>query len=211
MKSEENIFLLTNENNYYLKMKYNDDEIIKSFYSTMNFYISFSIENMNIKDKDIYYAGLTVIKNIFKLILLYTKNLELTIFNCQQGVYYYVEYISQITDREDNIFFNLSIKDAVIYVYTRTIFEVKKKNMKKHDNDNYHDTFNKLDLISNNYLIIINNLSPLLFNSELSYIKDNLSKIADICLLKDISSNNIFNDIKKSNTCEELINYLNSK
>ena len=211
MKSEENIFLLTNENNYYLKMKYNDDEIIKSFYSTMNFYVSFSIENMNIKDKDIYYAGLNVIKNIFKLILLYTKNLELTIFNCQQGVYYYVEYISQITDREDNIFFNLSIKDAVIYVYTRTIFEVKKKNMKKYDNDNYNDIFNKLELISNNYLIIINNLSPLLFNTELSDIKDYLSKISDICLSKDISPNNIFNDIKKSNTCEEIINYLESK
>ena len=92
-------------------------------------------------------------------------------------------------------------------------FNLKKKNMKKYDNDNdnYNDIFNKLELISNNYLIIINNLSPLLYNSELSYIKENLSKIADICLLKDISSNNIFNDIKKSNTCEEIINYLESK
>ena len=64
MKSEENIFLLTNEKNYYDTIKQSENDIVTSFYNTINFYVSYSIENMNIKDTEIYYGGLLVVKNI---------------------------------------------------------------------------------------------------------------------------------------------------
>lgn len=209
MKSEENIFLLSNEKNYYEIIKQSKEDIIVSYYNTINFYVSYSIENMNIKDKEIYYAGFSVIKNVFRLIFLYTKNLELTIYNCQQAVYYYVEYISQITDREDNIFFNLSIKDAVIYVYTRTIFEIKKKNIKINAKD-YSDIFSTLEIVSNNYSIIINNISSFLFNMSNEEIKPELSSIIDICNKIPMNDNRIFLDFNIQ-TYNDAIEYLKTK
>ncbi len=208
MKSEENIFLLTNEKNYYDTIKQSENDIVTSFYNTINFYVSYSIENMNIKDTEIYYGGLLVVKNIFKLILLYTKNLEITIYHCQQAVYYYVEYISQITDREDNIFFNLSIKDAVVYVYTRTIFEIKKIYYKK--NDKYNVLFNNIDIYFNNYLTIINNVSKLFFPLNVSEIKNNLINIIEKCNNIEMNNIKIFNDIKFE-SYDEFILYLESK
>ena len=184
MKAEETIFLLSNENNYFLKIKAHYNDIIKSFCNLLNFYLSFSMENMNIKDKDIFYTGLNVIQHIFRLIFLYTKNLELTFYNTQQAIYYYVEYISQITDRDDNIFFNLSIKDAVIYVYTRSIFEIRKQYVKKNcDSDT--KILNDLIVCTNNYRKIIEASSTHLFELNKDIIKENLIYLLDIFLQCD--------------------------
>ena len=188
MKAEETIFLLSNENNYFLKIKAHYNDIIKSFCNLLNFYFSFSIENMNIKDKDIFYTGLNVIQHIFRLIFLYTKNLELTFYNTQQAIYYYVEYISQITDRDDNIFFNLSIKDAVIYVYTRSIFEIRKQYVKKNcDSDT--KILNDLIVCTNNYRKIIEASSTHLFELNKDIIKENLIYLLDIFLQCDKNNN----------------------
>lgn len=190
MKAEETIFLLSNENNYFLKIKSQYNDIIKSFCNLINFYFSFSIENMNIKDKDIFYTGLNVIQHIFRLIFLYTKNLELTFYNTQQAIYYYVEYISQITDRDDNIFFNLSIKDAVIYVYTRSIFEIRKQYVKKYcDNDN--EILKDLVICTNNYRKIIELSSIHLFDINKDMIKENLIHLLDIFLQCDKNNNSL--------------------
>ena len=175
MKTNENIFLLSNENNYFLKVKCDYNDIIKSYCDLINFYVSYSIENLNIKDKEIFMTGLNVIQHIFRIMFLYTKNLELTIYNTQQSIYYYVEYITQITDKEDNIFFNLSIKDAVIYVYTRSVFEIKKAYVKSNNDDVI--IFNNIILASSNYTGLIKSISDSLFKSEHEVIKSNLIDI----------------------------------
>jgi hypothetical protein len=179
MKTNENIFLLSNENNYFLKVKCDYNDIIKSYCDLINFYVSYSIENLNIKDKEIFMTGLNVIQHIFRIMFLYTKNLELTIYNTQQSIYYYVEYITQITDKEDNIFFNLSIKDAVIYVYTRSVFEIKKAYVKSNNDDDVI-IFNNIILASSNYTGLIKSISDSLFKSEHEVIK---SKLIDIMML----------------------------
>lgn len=176
MKTNENIFLLSNENNYFLKVKCDYNDIIKSYCDLINFYVSYSIENLNIKDKEIFMTGLNVIQHIFRIMFLYTKNLELTIYNTQQSIYYYVEYITQITDKEDNIFFNLSIKDAVIYVYTRSVFEIKKAYVKPNNDDDVI-IFNNIILASSNYTGLIKSISASLFKSEHEVIKSNLIDI----------------------------------
>ena len=63
---------------------------------------------------------------------MYTKYLELTIFHCQNSIFYYIEYISQITDKEDNMFFNLTLKDAIVYIYTKTIYDLNEECRQKH-------------------------------------------------------------------------------
>lgn len=176
MKNDENIFILSNHANYYTRISSTYSDIVSSYCNLTNFYVSYSIENMNIKDKEIFFTGLNVIQHVFRLILLYTKNLELTNFNTQQGIYYYVEYISQITDREDNIFFNLSIKDAVIYVYTRTIFEIKKHFCHSNTTEEVH-MLQKMANATNNYKKILDYASTDLFDCDKKEVKEKLCNI----------------------------------
>ena len=68
--------------------------------------------------------GLETITHIFKNILIYTNNLDAALFHAQRGICLYVEFITQIT-QNSNAFIKLSSKDAVQYVYKKTIFCLK--------------------------------------------------------------------------------------
>lgn len=210
MKSEETIFVLSNENNYYVKIKCTNNDIYKSYSNLINFYVSYSIENMNIKDKEIFFTGINVIHHIFRMMILYTKNLELSFYNTQQAIYFYVEYISQITDRDDNIFFNLSIKDAVIYVYTRTIFEIRKQYRKKPTSQD-NETLSEFTIYSHNYLKLIRIISQYLFDEPIGNIKNILIQLHEIFTNLPITVNLLdkLTSVKSYNDCLEYIKSLN--
>jgi hypothetical protein len=194
MKNDENIFVLSNQANYSTKITSMYSDIVLSYCNLINFYVSYAIENMNIKDKEIFFTGLNVIQHVFRLILFYTKNLELTNFNTQQGIYYYVEYISQITDNEDNIFFNLSIKDAVIYVYTRTIFEIKKHFCHPSSEDEML-VFQKVTCATNNYKKVLNLASVDLFECEPKVVKEKLCKLLSTFTNVSYDNNDILDNM----------------
>tara|TARA_B100001287_G_C22671872_1_gene525648 strand:- start:1492 stop:2265 length:774 start_codon:yes stop_codon:yes gene_type:complete len=126
-KEEEqnnNLYDLANKQNY---KNIICDEILTlflTFSKLIHNYILHSFENMNNKNKVIFAKGINMMEHIFIILYSYTKNLELTAYYCKNSIVYYVEYISQITDKDDNMFFNLSLKDAVIYVYTKTIYGI---------------------------------------------------------------------------------------
>jgi len=126
-KEEEqnnNLYDLANKQNY---KNIICDEILTlflTFAKLIHNYILHSFENMNNKNKVIFAKGINMMEHIFIILYSYTKNLELTAYYCKNSIVYYVEYISQITDKDDNMFFNLSLKDAVIYVYTKTIYGI---------------------------------------------------------------------------------------
>ena len=63
------------------------------------------------------------LKHIFNTLLLYTKNLNLTVYHCKKAYLFYVEFITQIGD-ENHSFLQLNSKDAVIFLYKKTIFEI---------------------------------------------------------------------------------------
>ena len=67
--------------------------------------------------------GIETITHIFNTLLLYTKNIELTIFHCKRAYIYYVEFIGQIGD-DKNSYLQLNSKDATLFVYKKTIFEI---------------------------------------------------------------------------------------
>ena len=67
--------------------------------------------------------GFQTMKHIFLYMLLYTKNIDLSFFNLQKGLYYYLEFIQQIK-RDEHQFLQFNIKDAIIFVYKKTIYEV---------------------------------------------------------------------------------------
>ena len=110
-------------------------------------YLKFIYENIKIQNlsysKFIVIRGLETITNVFSITLYYTKNIDLTYFQCQKSFYYYIEFIGQISE-EQHTFLQLNSRDAITYVYKKTFFEINndvrknmlpptKENMKKFD------------------------------------------------------------------------------
>ena len=90
-------------------------------------YTTFIVENIKIKNQNyskfIIIRGLDTITHVFMTILYYTKNLDMTYFHCQKSFYFYVEFISQISEAE-KLFLQLSSRDAATYVYKKTLFDL---------------------------------------------------------------------------------------
>ena len=81
--------------------------------------------------------GLDTITHVFIMLLYYTQHLETAYTYSQKSLYLYIEFIEQIAF-DTNSFLQLSSKDAVIYVYKKTIYEIKPANCKKNENIERH-------------------------------------------------------------------------
>ena len=66
--------------------------------------------------------GLDTISHVFIMMLFYSKNLNMSYYHSQKAFYYYIEFIEQITG--DTNCLQLSSKDAMMFVYKKTIFEI---------------------------------------------------------------------------------------
>ena len=139
------------------------------------------IDNIKVKNNSYYKfiitRGLETITNVFTTILYYTKNIELTCFHCQKASYFYVEFVSQISE-EQNMFLQLSSRDATSYVYKKTIYELNnefKKNMPIAD----EKTANEFNIITENIKIQKNIFLKIINNIEI-FIKD--KKQFDKCI-----------------------------
>lgn len=108
------------------------NEFISKYYilvsQYVNFYVENIYENININnDKRYRYyillKGLEVLSSIMNIIILHTNNIDIAFYYSNKAYYYYIEFISQIDT--DNNHLELSIKDAIIFVYKKTIFEIK--------------------------------------------------------------------------------------
>jgi hypothetical protein len=73
--------------------------------------------------------GIDTITHIYKLLLLYTKNVSLTIHHCEKSILFYVEFITQIGD-DNHSFLQLTSKDAVMFLYKKTLFELEENYVK---------------------------------------------------------------------------------
>lgn len=72
----------------------------------------------------LYIKGISCISHIFKLFLLYSNNLNFSLYYMEKSIYYYIEFLSQI--KTDNGFIKLTCQDAILFVYKKTIFQVNK-------------------------------------------------------------------------------------
>ena len=130
-------------------------------------FLNIILDNIKVKNNSYYKfiitRGLETITNVFTTILYYTKNIELTSFHCQKALYFYVEFVSQISE-EQNMFLQLSSRDATIYVYKKTIYEINneyKKNMLVTDEkivNEFNVITENIKIQKNIYLKIINNI-----------------------------------------------------
>jgi hypothetical protein len=136
--------LIVNKENYSLqnienyKQDFNCDvsEICGKVSELLIEYFKFIVEKLKIKNKNLYrfiiIRGLDTITNVFLNILYFTKNVDLTYFHSQKSYYFYIEFVSQISD-DEKMFLKLTTRDATTYVYKKTIFDVNNEFKRFHD------------------------------------------------------------------------------
>jgi len=134
--------MITNENIIDIINKYllTVNNYNKFFFSNITFYKHSSIlENLYIK-------GIYLINNIFNLSLIYLDSLVDIYSLCEKGYIYFIEFINQIniTNSYETNSFELTLKDAIIFSYKKTIFTLD-NNIKT--NISEFDTF-KLNVIN---------------------------------------------------------------
>lgn len=122
---------LQNIKNYNKKLDMSKKNIYSNKYiDIIHQYLLYSSENTYIQDRKyfnyIIVKGIETLTNIFNILLLYTKNIDLVYYHCQKSFYYYLEFIGQISN-ENNSYLNLSSKDAVLFVYRKTIFKINQE------------------------------------------------------------------------------------
>ena len=117
--------------------------------------------------KYIFIRGLDTITSVFKFILFYTKNLDLAYFHSQKAFYFYVEFIEQISN-DQNTFLQLSSREACLFVYKKTIYELI-NDYKKNNMSNYMVEYQMFEDV-NKYLIIYKNIVIFCINNpEFTY------------------------------------------
>lgn len=130
-------YLLYNVDNYNKTINKPIQEILTKFADIMIEYMVLIIEKISMKKKKhflfIFERGIETIIHVFSMLFFYTKNIDLTFYHTQKAYYFYIEFIQQISD--DNItFLQLSSRDAVMFVYKKTIYDINnehKKNIMK--------------------------------------------------------------------------------
>ena len=144
-------YSLYNLENYKKNIDNDISEITEKYYTLLLEYYKFIIENIKIKNekltKFIITRGLDTITTVFNNILYYTKNINMTYFHCQKSFYFYVEFVGQISE-DEKMFLQLTSRDATIYVYKKTFFEINNEHRKNNE---------KLTPETNDKLLIINN------------------------------------------------------
>ena len=133
---------LQNINNYNDTLDHtNVSEIFAKYIGIVQEYLTQICENIYMKNhaymKYVIKNGIHVISHVFNILLLYTKNLDIVIHHCERSFYYYVEFIGQIGD-DNHSFLKLNSKDATLFVYKKTIFDINneyKKNFNIEDNE----------------------------------------------------------------------------
>ena len=200
-------YSLYNTDNYKKTLDVNTCVVLNKYKDYIFEYFILFLDNIKVKNNSYYKfiitRGLETITNVFTTILYYTKNIEITNFHCQKALYFYIEFVSQISE-EQNMFLQLTSRDATSYVYKKTIYEINnefKKNLPIAD----EKTVKEFDNITENIKIqkiillkIINNID--IFINDRKYFE----KYNKIC----IKISNLGLVLFKMNDLNSLIEFL---
>jgi hypothetical protein len=167
--NKENNFSLHSSENYKKELESELSDVADSLSKLFIDYFKYIIENIKIRrpnlSKFIIIRGLDTVINVFNHILFYTKNLDVTYFHCQKAFYFYVEFVSQISD-DEKIFLQLTSRDATTYVYKKTIYEISNESRKLNETTSDYTKL-KLNII-NNYINLYKTLLLYIINNDLN-------------------------------------------
>jgi hypothetical protein len=128
-KKKNDIYSLNELNNYNKDLTVSVEDVMNKYTELLSLYIQFILDNIKIKKREyaifIINRGLDTVTNVFTNVLYYTRNLGLAFLHSQKSFFFYVEFISQISEVE-KLFLQLSSRDAMIYVYKKTLFDLNR-------------------------------------------------------------------------------------
>lgn len=179
---------LNNPETYKNYLNDNLDDILNKYINLIKDYKSLYIDNIKIVNKEyfsyLFLNGIKTINNVFLIILLYTRNLNTANFYSQKSFYLYIEFISQI-DNINHSFLQLNGKDASLFVFKKTIYEID-NNYRKDYNCSNQDIFEICNIFTN--------LTYIFFT--LIKIPDNIEEFKDIIDKNFLEINSILISIK---------------
>ena len=129
---------LTLIDNYRVQYNSNEREMFSRYLSIVSEFCAQAKDSIKVS-KLTYFSyvivkGLETLTHVFRMLLLYTKNLDITFYNCKKALYYYLEFIGQIGD-DNHEFLKLTSNDASLFVYKKTIFSVSQSFRKEFDGE----------------------------------------------------------------------------
>jgi len=198
--SDNSNYLLYNVTNYKLTIDNSVTEILTKFASVILEYMKFISEKITVKNKHyykfIFERGIETIIHVFSMIFYYTKNLDLTFYHTQKAYYFYIEFIEQISD-ENITFLQLSSKDAILFVYKKTIFDLN-NDYRKNIPDHKVEETNILDMVDDLIYIYKIIVQFIINHKEFDY-NNKINYITSACIsIKSISEVLNKNKIKKN-------------
>lgn len=123
-------YSLSKVENYFDSMDYSTENIMNKYYELIVQYLNFITEQKNVKcfkNQEIYkfilFRGLKTISHVFYFILFYSKNLDMAYYHSVKSYFIYLEFVEQIAE-DQHLFLNLSSRDAVLFVYKKTIYDI---------------------------------------------------------------------------------------
>lgn len=212
-QNEPTQLVLNNTANYNATINNSFNDITMGFINILFEYIYTITENNNLKNKKyypfIFKRGLETLIHIYALLLYYTKNVELTMHHTKYALYEYIEFVDQMTD-DKVTFLQLTSRDAVLFVYKKSIFEVNNEYRKSIKDPNGEDKtiFNNLNTytaVCKNIILFISNHSAFdkpTINECYNCVKnigDNISKIKTELTNYISVFSIVLNDIKSRN------------
>ena len=169
--SDNTHFILYNTANYKSCIENSASDILNKYVEVLIEYMRFISEKIMMKNKSyyrfIFERGVETISHVFSVIFYYTKNLELTFYHSQKAFYFYIEFIEQISD--DNVtFLQLSSRDAILFVYKKTIFDLNNEYRKNILEPTHEDKKIMIILDSHTY-IYINIIKFIIYHNDFKY------------------------------------------
>jgi hypothetical protein len=207
---KENNFSLYTSENYKKELDYEISVITQKYSELIVDYLKFAIENLkNKKDKLLKFIiirGLDTITHVFLFILYFTKNMELTYFHSQKSYYFYVEFVGQISD-DEKMFLQLTSRDASMYVYKKTVFDINNEYKTKDENTSkeFKDQMGIIKSYINLYQmylfkIIKSDTIDILFLNNIPLISEKINKLQNkthVFILEDVIDK-IYNKINNT-------------
>ena len=144
MNSEKNLIIM-NKNNYNTELS-SIDSLTFEYVKILHEYLMHVTKTIEIKEENHYryivLRGYDLLKNVFMMLMFYTKNKDLVCHHMRKSYLYYTEFIGQIGE-DSNSYLQLNSKDACLFVYKKTIHDIneefrklyslKSEEIEKHD------------------------------------------------------------------------------
>lgn len=175
---------LLNDEVYYEKL---EEECINVYIEKIQCVLQ---EFLTEKDNyDIVYIqnGINTIMHVMFNIFINTKNIDISVYYGKLSITYYVEFLNQINTNSVNTFISLTLKDAILFVYKKTLFNLNSQYIKRYKNKNDDKLFEIIFTITKiiNRLHIYNNYTIVKYKTIINQLI-NINTNIDIDIIEKI-------------------------